>query len=297
MMRGGKLPCFFSLAAAAVILGIGSVAPGLAKSTKEMSVIKIAGAQSMYPRIHAFSVIFMKNHPGVKVEVTSGSTVDAGMTALIEGSADVAMASRKITEEEIQLAREKGVELVERLIGYGGIVVVVNASNRMNDLSLDELKRILSGEAIQWKEFGGSSDRITVVRTAKETHPGTLRFMEKEFLGKSVAKEALVVRTFPEVLQKVAEIPGAIGYVRIRDAFETPEPQSAPIKVLKIRENYGMAAVMPSRETVKDGTYPLKRSYFLYHDSRTSQEVRMLVDYLVSKGWGTLSDAALRQEK
>ncbi len=91
--------------------------------------IRITGADSMVPRVTALVGLFKKVKPSVTIEVISGGKVDSGILAVINGDADLAMASCGIPEEEDNLALAKGLKLVDRLIGYGGIAIIANLSS------------------------------------------------------------------------------------------------------------------------------------------------------------------------
>lgn len=250
------------------------------------TIIRVAGSDSMVARVNILSKLFMKNNPAVKVQVVEGSVEEAGLRELIDQKADVAMASRAMTEGENKYAIDKDAMLVERLQGYGGIVIIVHPENPLNELSEEQIRRIFKGEYTRWDQVGGRAESITVVRT-DETDPGTLRFMVDVFLsGSAFTKAAVVLERFPGVMSKVARTPGAIGYVRIRDAFESRQAVKERFKHLNIRRLSALQAVPPSRESVADGSYPLKRPFYLYHNVNAKPEVREFVDFLVSKGWG-----------
>jgi phosphate transport system substrate-binding protein len=115
--------------------------------------------------------------------------------------------------------------------------------------------------------------------------------MEDEILGKSpFTKSAVVLQRFPGVMTRVAKTPGAIGYVRIRDAFESKQATKGGIKALNIKRLSNLAAVAPSRENVNNGSYPIRRPYYLYTNAKAGPEVKKYVDFLVSRGWGPSQD-------
>ena len=252
-----------------------------------VSVIRVCGPDSMLGRMQILTRVFMKNNPDVKVEILEGRIVDVGITALIENKCDVAMSSRSLTAKESELAVQKGVELIERLIGYGGIVIITHPQNLVNELSVDQVRKIFTGEITRWDQLGGRTENITVVITDESQHPGTLVFMEDDFLKSKFTKDAVALTQFPGVMAKVAKTPGAIGYVRIRDAFESKPKQREAIKVLEIRKMGALGGVAPSRETVNDGSYPIRRPYYLYYNSKSDGNIKKYVDFIASKGWGS----------
>jgi phosphate transport system substrate-binding protein len=266
-----------------------SLAPGTmsqaASGGKEKQVIEVSGAASMFGRIHTLSKQFASNNPAIVVKVVSDGTVDKGFQDLLSGKANVVMASRHATDEERRAAQEKSIQLVERLIGYGGIVIVTHPRIPLSELTVEQLKKVSAGEYQNWNQLGGPAEPITVFRTGSE-HPGTLYFLEKDFLGGVFGAGVKVVVGFPKVIESVAKTPGAIGFVRIRDAFETPATTSTQVKVIGIKVTPESPAVMPSRDTVKSGTYPICRPYYFYLTDAAGEGIKQYVDFVVQHGWG-----------
>lgn len=275
----------------AALLGIialivcSSVISGAQSSDKE-TIIRVAGADSMFFRVRLLGKLFTKANPSIKVDVSQGGTMDSGIKAIVGGQADLAMASCSLLPEEDKLASEKGVKLVERVIGYGGITIIANSSAGVDRLSVDDVKKLFIGEYTNWKEVGGADLPVKVIRT-DENHPGTLAFMQRDFLQKPFTPKAVVTSTFPSVVAKVADTPGSIGFVRIRETTESPVVRKNPkIKVIPISRSKATVPVMPSRETVADQSYPLLRPYLVYYASTAKPEAVKFADYLVKKGWG-----------
>lgn len=278
-----------SLAVTLGIVAIATIMIGLPHVLAQTAtkVIRVCGPDSMLGRMQILSKVFMKNNPDVKMEIIEGRLVDVGITALIENKCDVAMSSRSLTEKESSLAVQKGMELVERLIGYGGIVIITHPQNLVNELSVDQVQKIFRGEITRWDQLGGRSENITVVRTDESQHPGTFVFMEDDFLKGKFAKDSVALTQFPGVMAKVAQTPSAIGYVRIRDALESKPKQREAIKILEIKRMGALAGVLPSRETVANGSYAIRRPYFLYYNSKLDGNTQKYADFIVGKGWGS----------
>jgi phosphate transport system substrate-binding protein len=267
----------------AMIVAAFSIAGGLPSAAQTKVPIKVKGADSMWGRVRSLALLYMKDHPQVDIAVSASSLVDEGMKALIAGEADVAMASRKITAQESEEAKVKGLELDEHLVGYGGIVIITDKQNPVNELSIDQVRKIFTGEIVNWKDINGKNQAITVFKSG-EKHPGTLLFVEKDLLGGvSIAKSAITLPDFPVIVKKVGETAGSIGYARMRDPFPGPESR---IKLLKISKDGQSPPVSASRATIGNGTYPLRRPYYLYTAATAGKDVRGFVDFVVSKGWG-----------
>ncbi len=266
-------------------IGLTTLSGGQTKAGE--SAVRVTGADSMFARIHILSKVFMKATPTIKIEIVPGSLVDIGIAELLDGKADIAMASRKITPREADLAAQKGIDLAERLVGYGGVVIITHPSNPVNDLTVEQVQKIFRGDITRWDQVSGSVPQLIRVVRVGEQHPGTLLFMEEDFLGHApFASDSTVVTQFPSVMKAVAETPNAICFVRIRDAFESRIAQAGAIKILEISRLNGMEAVAPSRESVADGSYPIRRPYYLYYKASAGPDVVKFADFIVSKGWG-----------
>ncbi|MHC1729795.1 MAG: substrate-binding domain-containing protein [Syntrophobacteraceae bacterium] len=250
----------------------------------EKLIVRVTGADSMFGRLHTLSQLFEKENPSIDVKITRGELVDAGFTALVTDKTDVAMASRKITEQESEAAKAKGIELTENLIGHGGVVIVTHSSNPMAELTVEQVQKLLRGDCTNWKEFGGRDEPVKVFGVGQK-HPGTVVFIREEFLAKSPLRSGTeIVPDFPTMMSRVSATPGAVGFVRIRDAFEYPGPGRC--HVIKIKMNQDSPSVLPCRATVSDGTYPIRRPYYLYVNSKAPDHVKKFVAFITAKGWG-----------
>jgi phosphate transport system substrate-binding protein len=250
-------------------------------------LIRVSGSDSMAARMQILTRMFTKDNPDIKLQMLEDQLVDAGIVDVIDDKADVAIASRRINEKENDRAIQKRVLLVERLIGYGGVVIITNPENLVNDLSVEQVQKIFTGEITRWDQLGGSSEKITVVKTDETQHPGTLVFMEHDFLGDTpFTKHAVSLTNFPGVIAYVATHPNAVGYVRVRDALDSKPKVREGIKILQIRRLQPLIGVMPSRETIKNGSYPIKRPYYLYYRTDANKNVGSYADFIISKGWG-----------
>lgn len=249
-------------------------------------VIRVRGADSVAGRVEKITKIFMKENPEFNV-VVSGGSKGIGLGNIIDKTGEVAMAPRKITDAERKEAASTGVQLTERLIGYGGIAVVVNSSNPMSDLSVEQLQKIFKGEFTNWSQVGGPESLIQVVSPSQSIHAGTMHFIEHDFLENShLTSAAVIVGSFESVLRTVSENKSAIGFTRVRE-IEAHASNGTGFKALQIKQDAGSAPVTVSRQAIADGTYPIKRPFYLYYDEKAAPEVKKYVDFIVSKGWGS----------
>jgi len=271
----GALLCSFSLV----------LVPG-AQTKSDKNRIRVTCPYRMLVRINALSKIFMKAHPEITIEFAKGRLAEEGIPALIQGTTDVVMSTRGMNDREIRMAVGQGKELVEGVIGYGGIVILINRSNPLNSITVENLRKVLKGDCTRWDQVGGNDEPITVI-SAGAKHPGTLIFLQHDFLGGvPITNAAVVTEDFPTVIRKVATITGSIGFVRIRDALERHSTRELETKIMGLKQNAATAAVTPSRVTISNGSYPLRRPYFIYYESQSSPAIVEYADFLAETGWG-----------
>jgi len=211
--------------------------------------IVVKGSDTLLQVAQAMAEAYQAENPGVKIGVSGGGS-GTGFQAMIEKTCDIADASRKIKDEEMKQAQEKGIEPVENLVGYDGIAVVVNKANPISELTVDQISDLYVGATNSWDKLGGKGE---VVLVSRDSTSGTYEY----FLEDVVSRQ-------------VTESEGAIGYIGLGYVDDS-------IKVLGVIGKKGGAAVMPSVETVKDGSYPISRPLFMYTDKNAPKKV---ADYM-----------------
>src|SRR5512134_3956877 len=134
------------------------------------SYIENKGSDTIVNLALAWAEEYQSDHPEVRISVTGGGS-GTGLASLINGTVDIANASRQIKEEEVAEAQKNGVEPVEHVIARDAIAVIVNPENPVSELTLKQISDIYSGKYTNWKELGGE-DR-PIVRLSRETNSGT----------------------------------------------------------------------------------------------------------------------------
>lgn len=260
MINFGKFKLFVSLVLISFLL-YGS--PILATET----IVVVKGSTTVLPIAQSCAEVFMEENPAISISVQGGGS-GVGIASLIDGTCNIANASRPIKEKEIATAQEKGVNPVETVIARDAIVLVVHPSNALAGLTLAEIKAIYTGKVSNWSEVGGADQEIIVV--SRDSASGTFEtFNELALEGEKVRADALLQASNAAVVTTVANTPGAIGYVGLGYV-------SKEIKALTVDE------VIPSKETVNAGDYPLARSLFMYTDGKPEGAVKKFIDFVLS---------------
>lgn len=193
---------------------------------------------------------YKKGHPQIEFSLETKGT-SYGMGSLMGGQCDIAGASREPLKEELEVAKFRGVELNDYVIGAYSVAVVVNAANPVGDLTREQVQGIFTGTITNWKDVGGPDSPIHL--HIRDEISGTyLGFKELAMGNKLYGPEPHTYTTYAAIAQAVGKDPGGIGYASIDQAG------SSGCKGVKIG---GVAA---SAETVNGGQYPYARVLHLY---------------------------------
>lgn len=229
--------------------------------------IVIKGSTTVLPIAQAAAEEFMKANPDVNISVSGGGSGN-GIKAIIDGSCDIADASRFIKGKEIKLAQEKGVLPVPHRCALDCVVPVVHPSNPVKNITMEQLKAVYTGKIKNWKEIGGEDRKIIVV--SRDTSSGTYEVWHKIALKKErVTPKALLQASNGAVAQLVSNNKASIGYVGIGYLNDS-------IKALTVD---GVAA---TPDTALDGSFPISRALFMFTNGWPKGDTLSFLNYIVS---------------
>lgn len=241
--------------------------------------IENKGSDTIVNLALAWAERYQAEQPQVRISVTGGGS-GTGIASLINGTVDIANASRQIKQEEIGNAQANGVEPLEHIIARDAIAVIVNPQNPVSQLTLKQISDIYSGEITNWSQVGGE-DR-PIVRLSRETNSGThVYFLETVLrLGDDEDKtlfsmDTLLLPSSEGIIAEVRQNPNAIGYDGLGYV-----PKD--LKTIAIAEQEGGAYVLPSIETVNDKTYAIARDLYMYTDGEPTGIVKEYLDWIFS---------------
>ena len=241
--------------------------------------IENKGSDTIVNLALAWAERYQEEHPDVRISVTGGGS-GTGIASLINGTVDLANASRQIKTEEIEQAQSNGVEPLEHIIARDAIAVIVNPENPVNELTLKQISDIYSGKITNWTEVGG--DDRPIVRLSRETNSGThvyfletvLRLSSKE--DKTLfSTNTLLLPSSEGIIAEVRQNPNAIGYDGLGYV-----PHD--LKMIAIAKEAGDPYVLPSIATVNDKSYPIARDLYMYTNSEPEGILKEYLDWLLS---------------
>jgi phosphate transport system substrate-binding protein len=251
-------------------------------SDKKESIQNI-GSDTMVNLAQAWAEEYGKTAPNISIEVSGGGS-GVGIAALINGTASIANASRKLEPEEVEKAKAStGKEPKEFLVGFDGLAIYVHKDNPITEITMEDLGEIYreGGKFNKWSDVGvksipgAKSDEI--VRVSRQNNSGTYHYFRETVVGKKsdFKQGSLDMNGSKDVVALVAKTPGAIGYSGL--GYATPD-----VKIVKVSKKKGEPGVLPSIATVHDKSYPISRPMFMYTPGEPSPATKKYLDWVMS---------------
>ena len=264
--RNMKLSRLFAAAVAAAVF-----VPSMAQ--------KIKGSDTVLPVSQEAAETYMHQHPGARVTVTGGGS-GVGISALLDGTTDIAMASRSIKFSEKMKLKKSGKQLREAVVAYDALAVVVNPENPVSNLTRQQLEDIFRGKITNWNQVrdhvtGKRGEDLKIIVYSRETSSGTYEFFKTSVLHeKNYMAGVLSMPATGAVIQSVSQTRGAIGYVGMTYINKR-------VKAIKVSYN-GKNFVYPSMATGRNHTYPIIRELYYYYTADKGKAVKPFINYLLS---------------
>jgi phosphate transport system substrate-binding protein len=249
-------------------------------TSQARTLIQNKGSDTLVNVAQAWAEAYPEVNPGVAVAVSGGGS-GTGIAAMINGTVDIANASRSMKEKEMALAEKNGQTPVEHVVGYDALAVFIHKDNPVKSMSLAQLKDIYSRgpKVTKWSDIGitvpGCKDEIVVV--SRQNNSGTYAYFQKTVLGKGgkYRQGTLDMHGSKDVADLVEKTPCAIGYSGL--AYATDH-----MKVVCIATDGADACVSPTVETASDRSYPIARPLFMYTNGEPQGEIKNYMDWILS---------------
>lgn len=235
---------------------------------------RIKGSDTVLPLSQELSEMYMKHYPRATLTVTGGGS-GVGISALLENTTDIAMASRRIKFGEKMKMKQSHLNPQEVIIAYDALAVIVNPSNPVRRLTREQLEAIYRGKITNWREVGGPDMRIIVY--SRETSSGTYEFFKESVLhNKNYMPGVLSMPATGAVIQSVRQTRGAIGYVGMAYL-------NRYVRAVAVSYDQGRHYVYPSVKTAMNKQYPVVRPLYYYYDKRAERRVMPFINFIRSK--------------
>ena len=252
-------------------------------------LIQNKGSDTLVNVAQAWAEKYPSVNPGVTVAVSGGGS-GTGIAAMINGTVDIANASRQMKKKELKKAKESGQDPVEFVVGYDALAVFIHQDNPAKSFNFIELGKIFGrgGDATKWSDLGLTvpgcgSDKIVVV--SRQNNSGTYAYFKKAVL-KSAAKAGVIskgsfrqgtldMHGSKDVVDLVEKTPCAIGYSGL--AYATDH-----LKLACISKEEGASCVYPTVATASDRSYPIARPLFMYTNGQPKGSIKEYMDWILS---------------
>ena len=247
---------------------------------EQRQVIQNKGSDTLVNVAQAWAEAYQVVNPSVVVAVSGGGS-GTGIAALINGTVDLANASRAIKDKETKLAQDNGQNPIQHVVGFDALVVFLHGDNPLDEISIEQLAGIYGeeGNLTTWTDLGvevpGCQEQEIVV-VSRQNNSGTYVYFRETVLGDGDFR--LGTRDMhgsKDVVDLVEKTPCAIGYSGL--AYATDH-----IKLACVSVTAGEACVSPSVSTAVDGSYPIARPLFMYTNGEPTGVVGEYLNWIKS---------------
>ena len=234
--------------------------------------ITIKGSDTMVILAQKWAEVYMTKNPATAIQVTGGGS-GVGLSALINGSTDIATSSRPLKQSELEKIKARyGTLGIEIACAKDGITIYFNKANPVNELSLKQLSDIYSGKITNWKDVGGNDANIRLY--GRENSSGTYVYFKDNVVKKDYAMTCQSLPGTAAIVNAVKKDKNGIGYGGA--AFDSG------VKDCKVKKDDKSPALVANEETIRNKTYPITRYLYMYLASRPAGETKKFIDWMLS---------------
>ncbi len=242
------------------------------------TVLQNKGSDTLVNVAQAWAEAYKEVDPNTAIAVTGGGS-GTGISALINGTVDLANSSRKIEPKETEAAAKNGVTPVEFVVGHDALAVFVHKDNPLKEVTQEQLVEIYGegGKAEKWSDLGvkvPGCDSDKIIRLSRQNNSGTYAYFKEAVLKEKEFKLGSTdLHGSKDVVDTVQKTPCAIGYSGL--AYATPEVAMPCVKT-------GDKCVAPTVDSALDGSYPISRPLFMYTKGQPEGKTKSYLDWILS---------------
>jgi phosphate transport system substrate-binding protein len=234
--------------------------------------ITVKGSDTLVILSQKWAEVYMKKNPGTNIQVTGGGS-GVGIAALINGSTDIANASRPMKASEVDKLKQRYNTLgIEIPCAKDGITVYLNKSNPVSELTVRQIGDIFSGKITNWKQVGGPDAGIKLY--GRESSSGTFGFFKDNVVKGDYSPSCQTLPGTAAIVNAVKKDKYSVGYGGAAYA--------EGVKDCKVKKDDKSPAYPPTAETIKNKTYPISRYLYMYLKSRPTGETKKFIDWILS---------------
>lgn len=258
------------------------------KDEIEKLVLTVKGSDTIVNLSQKWAEEYMKINTTTSIQVTGGGS-GTGIAALLNGTTDLANASRDMKQKEIDKASELGFQPIRYEVALDGIAVIVHPDNSIDELTIDQIRRLFTGVITNWKELGG--DDLPISLYGRENSSGTYEFFKEHVLGVDERGINRDFATKTQVLQGTA----ALGEAVARDIKGVGYggvgyfAQRTDLKILKVKADENTPGIAPSEngkvnyEAIWNGDYSISRYLYCFTTDKSDSKVKDFINFILSE--------------
>jgi phosphate transport system substrate-binding protein len=251
-----------------------------AGAARERVLLQNKGSDTLVNAAQAWAEAYQQVDPATVIAVTGGGS-GTGISSLINGTVDIANASREMKPEEIAQAKAAGHDPVKHIVGYDALGIFLHKDNPIQEMTLAQLAAIYGdgGTTTKWSQLGvqvPGCDSDEIILVSRQNNSGTYEYFKEHVLQKKDFKLGTKdMHGSKDVTDLVGNTACAIGYSGL--AYATPQ-----VKMPCIKKTDADACVVPSTTAALDGSYPIARPLFMYTSGAPTGRVKEYIDWIVS---------------
>ena len=273
-MKKGKsmIAVVFSL----VVTGFFLFAPSL----QAADMIQIKGSDSEVNLVQRLAEVFMQKNAGVDIAVTGGGS-GTGIAALINKKTDIANSSRDMSKKEIEAAKKAGVTPIAVAFATDGISVITHPDNPVKKLTLEQLGKLFSGKAKNWKEVGGPDMPFSLY--GRQSNSGTYVFFREFVVKADYSPQMKSMNGNAQIVEAVQRDKAGIGYVAVGYVVDVKGNVKPGLQLLAVAKDAQSEAYTPDKmENVMSGKYPISRPLYQFMNGKPSGKLAEFVKFELS---------------
>ncbi len=251
----------------AIILLLGGVCLVGEAVAQDRAGVRVKGSNEWASIVSGWANRFMSGKPKVSVVVSGGGT-RSGVEAVFRGEAEIAMAAHFMDPDHRKTAADLGIDLQEKLMSWDAVAVFVNRENPVSELTIDQVRSLFMGQDTVWNKVGGRDAPVELYIDEDPKSDTALLLKKLVLAGADFASNANARRYPKLIVQGVSGNKNAVGYAPLGRVLEFQS--DFPVKLLRIRRTESDPAVLPSKDTVVDQTYPVILPLFFYWSGKTA---------------------------
>jgi phosphate transport system substrate-binding protein len=262
-----------------VIAGILCLTFAIDTPAQDTGKIVLRGATTTEALITPWVKSFAAENPGIQVDI-NGSRQQEGFRALLMGNADILMSARVLKEAEKQQAEKLGIHLAEVWLANEGVAIVTNPSNTTDELTIEQLAKLWSGEFNTWDQVGGPKMDVSLIVGPPDS--AMRQVLEADVLKCAAGASATEIKSASNMHMLTPTREGALTYCRTELALDGERRNK--LKILAIKRNADSPAIKPGRENAETRSYAIVRPLTLVYNSLgASEPVKKFLEYCSKK--------------